>query len=162
MFPNPWLLEKSKSGKYHTESLLQEVLLSIAMEVFCKFDSRHSKFFQGKFLWWTSISGWIHATCYLAFRKCPPWDFLLFLEREDESSNCLLSYVCTVKHQKLSQNGRTTLPLSWINLFFSCSLFVKPNSSTSSILKCSPYMPYVFAPFKTPHFHSQIPFQLTS
>lgn len=52
------------------------------MEVFCKSDGRDSKFFQGKFLWWTSISGWVHATRYLAFGKCSPWDFPLFLEKE--------------------------------------------------------------------------------
>lgn len=95
LVPDYWGI--SKSGKYHTESL-QEVLLSAATDVFCEFDSRHSKFFQGKFFWWTSISGWVHPTCYLAFRKCPPWGFLLFLIREENSSNCLFSYVWSVKH----------------------------------------------------------------
>lgn len=145
-FPNPWLLEIPKSGKYHTESLLQEVLLSVALKVLCKFGSWHSKLFQGKVFWRTSISGWVHAPCYLAFRQRPPWDLLLFLGRKEDYRNCPFRYVCSTKHQQ-----RSVSHLYYHELLFLSQIFCHPQVFSPP-----------FASFKTLYLHSNsIPVNMT-
>lgn len=109
----------SKSDKYHTESL-QEVLLSVATDVFCKFDSRHSKFLQSKFFWGTSVSGWVHSSCYLAFRKCPPWGFLLFLQTEKKNLVTVFSVMFVVL------NTRNNLKMSAPHLYYHELIYCSP------------------------------------